>query len=381
MSRDSEAIYLLAFDHRGSFQKKLLGIAGEPTPSDVARITEAKAIIFAGFRQALDSGLPLEGAGILVDETFGAEIAREALELGAQLAMPVEKSGQDEFDFEYGDAFGDHIDAFDPTYAKVLVRYNPEGDAELNRAAGGAARAPRRLAPRERPQVPVRAARARRAAPARAVGGDQDRYDRELRPDLMIEAIRELPGRRRRAGHLEDRGARRPRRLRARGRRGARRRPRSTSGASCSAAAATRARSCTGCGQAPACPASSASPSAGRSGGTRSRTGSAGRAPTGAAETIAANYRRLVDAYAAAEIVAHELGPLDPWRGGRAVDLRRRLLAPGRAAPSAPRRRCADLPLRRRRRPLHRRDHDRPDRAPIHLRPRPRAGRRASTAT
>ena len=79
MNRDSEAIYLLAFDHRGSFQKKLLGIAGEPTPSDVERIKEAKAIIFAGFRQALDSGLPLEGAGILVDETFGADIARQAL--------------------------------------------------------------------------------------------------------------------------------------------------------------------------------------------------------------------------------------------------------------------------------------------------------------
>ena len=155
------------------------------------RIKEAKAIIFAGFRQALDSGLPLEGAGILVDETFGADIAREALELGAQLAMPVEKSGQDEFDFEYGEDFGDHIAAFDPTYSKVLVRYNPGGDADLNRRqterlarlgdwlhASGRQFLFELLVPAEPHQL-------------ERVGGDQDRYDRELRPDLMIETIRE----------------------------------------------------------------------------------------------------------------------------------------------------------------------------------------------
>ena len=188
----SDPIYLLAFDHRGSFQSKLLGIAGAPTPSDVARITEAKGIIFAGFRSALESGLSPQGAGILVEEQFGADIAREARELGAMLAMPVEKSGQDEFDFEYGEQFGDHIAAFEPTYAKVLVRYNAEADAELNRRQ--AARLARLgdwlhgtgreflfelLVPPTPPQL-------------ERVGGDADRYDRELRPDLMIAAVREL---------------------------------------------------------------------------------------------------------------------------------------------------------------------------------------------
>jgi myo-inositol catabolism protein IolC len=189
---DSERIYLLAFDHRGSFQSKLLEIAGAPTADEVARIDEAKRIIFAGFRKALDAGLPLEGAGILVDEQFGADVAREALALGAQLAMPVEKSGQLEFDFEYGEQFGDHIAAFEPNYAKVLVRYNAEGDAELNRRQ--AARLARLgawlhdsgrkflfelLVPPEPHQLAT-------------LDEDMDRYDRELRPDLMIEAIREL---------------------------------------------------------------------------------------------------------------------------------------------------------------------------------------------
>jgi len=184
-------LYVLAFDHRGSFQSKLLGVQGEPTPADVARIEEAKGIIFAGFRKALDEGLERDGAGILVDEQFGSAIAGEALALGVQLAMPVEKSGQDEFDFEYGDRFGEHIAAFDPTYAKVLVRYNPGGDAALNQRQaarlarlGGWLRSTGRkflfelLVPPESHQL-------------EQVGGDPDRFDRELRPDLMIEVIRE----------------------------------------------------------------------------------------------------------------------------------------------------------------------------------------------
>jgi len=184
-------IYLLAFDHRGSFQKKLLGIPGEPTQEEVARIEEAKALIFAGFRKALDSGLPREGTGILVDEQFGAAIARDALALGVQLAMPVEKSGQDEFDFEYGDDFGEHIAAFEPTWAKVLVRYNAEGDGAMNaRQAERLARLGEWLHSTGRKflfelLVPAEPAQ------LESVGGDGDRYDRELRPDLMIRAIEE----------------------------------------------------------------------------------------------------------------------------------------------------------------------------------------------
>jgi myo-inositol catabolism protein IolC len=184
-------LYLLAFDHRGSFQKKLLGIPGEPTPDERARISEAKGVIFDGFRRALGGGLSGDAAGILVDEEFGADIAREATALGAQLAMPVEKSGQDEFDFEYGDAFGEHIAEFDPTYAKVLVRYNAEGDAELNRRqAERLARLGSWLHGTDRKflfelLVPAEPHQLEKA------GGDVDRYDRELRPDLMIAAIRE----------------------------------------------------------------------------------------------------------------------------------------------------------------------------------------------
>ena len=69
---------------------------------------------------------------MLTDEQFGSEVAHAAHELGVAFAMPVEKSGQNEFDFEYGEQFAEHIDEFDPTFSKVLVRMNVEGDREMN---------------------------------------------------------------------------------------------------------------------------------------------------------------------------------------------------------------------------------------------------------
>ena len=39
--------------------------------------------------------------------------------------MPVEKSGEKEFKFQYED-FGEHIEKFHPKFVKALVRYNPQ---------------------------------------------------------------------------------------------------------------------------------------------------------------------------------------------------------------------------------------------------------------
>jgi myo-inositol catabolism protein IolC len=184
-------LYILAFDHRGSFQKKLLGIPGVPSADEVAKIQKAKSLIFDGFVRALDAGLP-DGSGVLVDEEFGPGVARAAHEREIPFAMPVEKSGQDEFDFEYGAGFGEHIESFDPTYAKVLVRYNPEGDRGMNqRQAERLARLGDWLRDRDRRflfelLVPAEAAQ------LESVGGDRDRYDRELRAGLMAGAITEL---------------------------------------------------------------------------------------------------------------------------------------------------------------------------------------------
>jgi myo-inositol catabolism protein IolC len=125
-------LYILPFDHCGSFQTKLFGWNPPLSDAQTAEIASAKQIIYDGFQAALTAGVPREKAGILVDEQFGAAILRDAAAKGIVTASPAEKSGQGEFDFEYGEDFARHIQAFDPTFCKALVRYNPGGDRALN---------------------------------------------------------------------------------------------------------------------------------------------------------------------------------------------------------------------------------------------------------
>src|SRR3954470_5159985 len=125
-------LYILPFDHRGSFQKKMFGWDGALSPQQTAEIAAAKRVIYDAFVAAVHAGVPKDKAGILVDEQFGAAILRDAATEGYSTSCPAEKSGQDEFDFEYGEDFAAHLEAFHPTFCKVLVRYNAEDNKTLN---------------------------------------------------------------------------------------------------------------------------------------------------------------------------------------------------------------------------------------------------------
>jgi 5-dehydro-2-deoxygluconokinase len=187
-----QTLYILAFDHRGSFQKKFFGIEGDPDSEQTAIIADAKHLIFEGMLQAVAAGADAHVSGVLVDEQFGSTVPEEARESGLKLAMPAERSGQPMFDFQYGDQFGEHIERFDPDFTKVLVRYNPDGDADGNREqVAKLKRLSDWLGEHERKflfelLVPAEPAQ------LEAVGGDEDRYDAELRPQLMRRAIEEL---------------------------------------------------------------------------------------------------------------------------------------------------------------------------------------------
>jgi myo-inositol catabolism protein IolC len=182
-------LYILAFDHRGSFQTKMFGIEGDPTPEETETISDAKKLIYEGMEKAVDIGLDPSSAGVLVDEQFGSDIPKLAAKKRLSLTMPAEKSGVNEFQFQYGDGFGDHIASYDLLATKVLVRYNPDGDAEMNE------RQTKRLkqladwlhdndrnflfellVPAEKEQLD-------------SVDGVADRYDAELRPELMRRTI------------------------------------------------------------------------------------------------------------------------------------------------------------------------------------------------
>ncbi|MGN6368621.1 MAG: 2-deoxy-5-keto-D-gluconate 6-phosphate aldolase domain-containing protein [Phycisphaerae bacterium] len=191
LSGYTRPLYILPFDHRHSYETKVFGYHEPLTAQQQSEIAHSKEVIYAGFKAAIEKGVPRENAGLLVDEEFGAAILEDALQHRYITAMPLEKSGQDEFDFEYPD-YAARLQRFDPTFAKVLVRYNPEGDADMNRRQAARLhqlsehlRETKRLfmfellVPAEKPQLA-------------AMGNDSKRYDLELRPGLMVHAIQQL---------------------------------------------------------------------------------------------------------------------------------------------------------------------------------------------
>ncbi|MGZ3697885.1 MAG: 2-deoxy-5-keto-D-gluconate 6-phosphate aldolase domain-containing protein, partial [Bdellovibrionota bacterium] len=186
-------LFILPFDHRGTFIEKMFGIHGRsPNLVESSLIRGMKQVVYDAFVESLSQGVPRENAGILVDEQFGTEILKEARGAGFHLACPVEKSGQEEFDFEYGEQFGDHLVAVRPDFAKALVRYNSASDPQLNE----------RQLTRLRRLADFLHAHGMRLmfelivpplhVQLKLVDGLQGRYDAELRPSLTRKAMQEI---------------------------------------------------------------------------------------------------------------------------------------------------------------------------------------------
>ena len=185
-------LYLLPFDHRLSYVTGMFNFKPPLNPIQRDEVADSKQLIYEGFQQALADGVPAAAAALLVDEEFGAAILRDAVKHGFTAALSVEKSGSDEFEFEYGEDFARHIEEFNPTFAKILVRYNPEDDAAMKqrqtdriRRLSDYCRRTERLFMFELlvPATPIQ---------MESVGLDKNAYDEELRPELMARAIRAL---------------------------------------------------------------------------------------------------------------------------------------------------------------------------------------------
>ena len=185
-------LYLLPFDHRHSYVTAIFHFTPPLTAGEHEAVVYSKRVIYDGFRQAVGNGVPLPSAAILVDEEFGTDILRDAVNSGYLTALSTEKSGSDEFEFEYGEAFAEHIEALGPTFAKVLVRYNPEGDASLNRRQTARLKQLsdycRRTGQLFMFELLVPATKAQMDR----VRADRQTYDLQIRPELTLQTIRAL---------------------------------------------------------------------------------------------------------------------------------------------------------------------------------------------
>ena len=187
-----QALYLLPFDHRQSYVSDMFHFKPPLDATQRDQVIDSKQLIYEGFRQALTDGMPFDAAGILVDEQFGAAILRDARRRGCVTALSVERSGTDEFDFEYGADFASHIEAFDPTFAKVLVRYNPDGDPALNLRQVGRLKHLSEYCRRNQRKLMFELLVPPTDDQLARSGGNKDVFDRQTRPLLMQQTLRVL---------------------------------------------------------------------------------------------------------------------------------------------------------------------------------------------
>ncbi len=189
----TQKLFIMACDHRASFAKGIFGVVDEQWSPDLTeQIRDYKYVIYLGLLKAIEQGVPKEHAAVLIDEITGDKVLKEAKQAGIATILTVEKSGQEEFAFEYGDDFGAHISKYNPTFTKALIRYNADNDAAMN--------------VRQREKLKVLADYCHQngykflieplvpPTPQQLaeVSGDKHRFDVELRPDLTIRMIKEM---------------------------------------------------------------------------------------------------------------------------------------------------------------------------------------------
>jgi myo-inositol catabolism protein IolC len=195
-SRD-QVLLILAADHRDSMERDLYGLTAVPTPTQAARISADKLLIYQALLDAAGQVQPGVQPGLLIDEQYGASAAGLASRSGGavSLSMPVEASGEEWFQFAYGQDWVRHAEFFATDHAKVLVRDNPGLDPSRREQQA------QRLA-----QVSAWAAPAGRAlilellvpaseADKEATAGSTDRYDAELRPGHTVAVMEYLQDR------------------------------------------------------------------------------------------------------------------------------------------------------------------------------------------
>ena len=193
MKGHTSDLYILAFDHRGTLTKGLLGVEGRtPSAEEANKVSEMKSIIFDGFKSSIDKGESVENCAILVDEQFGRDVQEEARSLGIRFAAPVEKSGQKIFDFEYGDEFGDKINEVGADYIKILVRWNPDDDEESRKIQGERIKTLSNWIVENEKSFLLEFLVPATDEQLAMVDGEQSRYDSEIRPGLAVKVVEEM---------------------------------------------------------------------------------------------------------------------------------------------------------------------------------------------
>ena len=146
-------LYILPFDHRGTFQTKMFGWKGALTAEQTAEIAAMKQVIYDGFQAASRAGCRGRRPASSWTSSSAPPSSATRRRRATRRPCPAEKSGQDEFDFEYGDDFAAHIEAFHPTFCQGPGALQPRGRRRPERPPVGPPEAAVRLPARQQPSL------------------------------------------------------------------------------------------------------------------------------------------------------------------------------------------------------------------------------------
>jgi myo-inositol catabolism protein IolC len=186
-------IFALAFDHRNSLRRDFMHLTGQPAPEQHATMVAAKGVVTDALIEAAPQVSP-DTPVLLIDHEYGGQFVPRAQAAGISVAMPVEESGQAELRF-LADGHPERIiDACNPDYVKVLIRYNPAGDTAMNARQRGRLRELSDWLEGRPEQLMLELLVPPEPAQLAAVADDQSRFDRETRAGLTAAAIDQIAG-------------------------------------------------------------------------------------------------------------------------------------------------------------------------------------------
>lgn len=190
----TKPLYILPFDHRATFAQKFFdkNSIADLTSEERELVTEYKKIIYEGFKKAVENGVHKEYAAILVDEEFGDEILKNAKENGFLTILTTEKSGQEEFEFQYGGDFPAHIEKYNPNFVKVLIKYNPQDPQDLKKRQLEKLKTVSDFCIVRSFKFLLEVLVIATKEQLESSGGTKEQFDKLLRPVLTVQLIKEL---------------------------------------------------------------------------------------------------------------------------------------------------------------------------------------------
>jgi myo-inositol catabolism protein IolC len=189
----TKPLYILPFDHRATFAKKMFDLPSEKELSDEQKhlIAEFKMLIYKGFKDAVEKVIPADYAAILCDEEYGSAVLADAQLNGFITMLTLEKSGETEFKFAF-DNFEEHIRQYHPIFAKVLIKFNPSDAEDLKKRQRENLKLVSDFCYNNGYKFLLELLVIPTEDQLKEVNGSKDRYDREMRTKLTIDVIKDL---------------------------------------------------------------------------------------------------------------------------------------------------------------------------------------------